>query len=518
VTRIARRLVWTIAAAVLVITAGVTALVEWWPHPPKGAPPELVPASWEQYRTSPGHQAHVTRAGIECGSCHDLAKDGFKNPGTDVCKNCHAKETAFGHRGGPGGDGTGCLTCHAFAFDRAEPTCIGCHAQRHGEAPAVVQHATADCATCHRVHESPSIVAADCTSCHEERADRHAAHEGSKACRDCHDPHAPAAVAVDTCSTCHAQPAGPRPAEHASCIGCHQPHDFAAGGAGACVRCHGEKTTLGAQVAPAHAVCTSCHAPHDPAGAVASCASCHANVHVEHADQGTCVTCHSPHGEPPGAVASACTSCHAKVAAFDTGAHAGGVACEGCHKPHAFAVQDPQALCKTCHARETSLVATNAGHQDCASCHGASVAHAPAKAPACSTCHAKEQASAPSGHQRCEGCHDAHGGGTAAACSTCHASESAGVHASVPGACETCHRPHGPGGIASPPSCASCHARSNLPALHTVAGHADCASCHVAPHEPPRDDRSTCTGSCHVDRRDHQPQAAVCTGCHVFRR
>jgi hypothetical protein len=29
-------------------------------------------------------------------------------------------------------------------------------------------------------------------------------------------------------------------------------------------------------------------------------------------------------------------------------------------------------------------------------------------------------------------------------------------------------------------------------------------------------DRATCTGTCHTDRRTHQPQAQVCTGCHAF--
>jgi hypothetical protein len=36
-------------------------------------------------------------------------------------------------------------------------------------------------------------------------------------------------------------------------------------------------------------------------------------------------------------------------------------------------------------------------------------------------------------------------------------------------------------------------------------------------HFPPRADRATCTGSCHADRRNHQPDAKICTGCHVFR-
>ncbi|MGD0680392.1 MAG: hypothetical protein ABSC94_33895 [Polyangiaceae bacterium] len=517
-TRIGRRLAWTITAAAIVLAAGIAAVVPWWPRAPPGVIPSMVPAAWAEFRTSPGHQLHVGRLKLDCGACHDFERDGFKNPGTSVCKNCHAKETALAHRGGSGNDATGCLTCHAFAPGRPAPTCIGCHAQRHGEAAAITQHATIDCATCHRVHASPSIVAADCTGCHVERAIQHADHQGSKGCLDCHRAHVRPAAAVSACSSCHALPAGPRPASHESCIGCHQPHDFVAGGERACIRCHGQKRTLAADAAPAHGICTSCHTPHAPTEAAASCAGCHATVHVSHGTRGSCVVCHAPHGDDPRLVAASCTSCHANVAASDAGAHAGGVACKGCHKPHAFTIADPMSICATCHARETSLVATHAGHQNCTSCHGSALAHAPAKAPSCGTCHAAEQASAPSGHQKCEGCHDPHASQPTPVCATCHKSEATGPHQSVQGGCATCHRPHGPGGVASPPSCTTCHARSSLPALHAVPGHVDCANCHVAPHEPPRADRVTCTSSCHSDKRNHQPLATACDGCHVFRR
>ena len=265
-------------------------------------------------------------------------------------------------------------------------------------------------------------------------------------------------------------------------------------------------------------ICTSCHTPHDPTRAAVACVRCHQDIQVEHGAQGACVTCHEPHGADPTIVAVSCTSCHAKVAVFDTAAHAGGITCEGCHKPHQFAGLDPKALCENCHARETTLVAANKGHADCTSCHGAQVAHTPAPPAACGTCHAAEAKSAPAGHQRCVGCHEPHAGQPVANCATCHANKTAGPHATIPGGCETCHRPHGPSGVAAPPGCKTCHAPSALPALHAAAGHSECASCHVSSHEPPRADRGTCTGSCHLDKRDHQPGAQVCTGCHVFRR
>jgi hypothetical protein len=518
VSRASRQVLWNGAAALAVLAFGMAALILWWPRGPREVLPENVPPSWTEYRTSPGHQSHVGRQRIECHACHEIERDGFKNPGTAVCGTCHAKEAARMHRGGAGAQATSCLSCHTFAPDAPAPTCIGCHVTPRGLLAAVVQHATTDCAKCHRVHESPPIVPAGCTSCHEERAARHAAHEGSAGCADCHRDHAPAAAALAMCSFCHSAPAGPRPAGHDSCIGCHRPHDFVAGGERACIGCHGEKATLVAAQVPAHAVCTSCHTPHAPADAASSCVRCHATVQVAHGGGG-CVDCHVPHAQEPRPVAIECTSCHARVAAFETGAHAGGIVCQACHKPHGFAGVDPKTLCNSCHSREISLVASNVGHRNCGECHGAMLAHAPAAAPACGTCHAKEQATAPTGHLQCQACHDPHAGQPTPACASCHQDKANGPHQAVAGGCETCHRPHGPAGIAASPSCAACHARSTLPALHAATGHSDCAACHVSSHAAPHDDRATCMASnCHADRRNHQPQAQVCTGCHVFRR
>jgi hypothetical protein len=514
-----RRVVSTVGAVLIVLGAGTLALGVWWSRAPKEALPENVPPSWTEYRASPGHQEHVARDHIACNACHRIGQDGFKDPGAEVCGGCHAKEAAVMHKGGPGAEATLCTSCHAFKPKAPAATCIGCHAKTHGGFGAVVQHATTDCAKCHRVHGSPSIVAADCKSCHEERAAVHGGHAESAGCADCHRGHSPAAAALTLCSSCHTQPAGPRPAGHDSCIGCHRPHDFVAGGERACIGCHGEKATLVATQVSAHAVCTSCHAPHDPANAASSCATCHANIQVAHGKGGDCITCHVPHAQEPRPAALECTSCHGRVTAFETGAHAGGIVCEACHKPHGFGDLDAKTICQSCHEREIGLVASNAGHRDCQACHGSALAHAPAAAPPCGTCHAQEQTTVPAGHRPCQDCHDHHAGGPTPACASCHQNKAGGPHQAVAGGCETCHRPHGPGGTAAPPSCITCHARTSLPALHAAPGHADCATCHVSSHDDPRDDRATCTaGHCHGDRRNHQPQAQVCNGCHVFRR
>jgi hypothetical protein len=513
------------ALAVTVLAAGAIAfvvllLVRHARRPP-GLPPDKVPAAWVQFRTSLGHTQHVGRRGatgdVRCGDCHDYERDGFKNPGPAPCVRCHVKEGArfdASHVTSM----SNCLTCHAFAPEQQIPTCAGCHAQSEGRFAAITStHATTSCVTCHSPHGDPSVMAAACESCHTERAPEHGAHAGSAGCGDCHKPHAAAKVALEECSTCHKEPAAPKPAGHDACIDCHKPHAFVAT-ANVCVGCHGAKETLVAASVPAHAACTSCHEHHDPGGAAASCTHCHADVKVSHDDKTACITCHQPHSGNVNAVASPCTSCHGSVAHTDTSGHAGAIPCTSCHKPHDF---DPPpnkpALCASCHAHESTLVATNKGHADCASCHGAS-AHTPKTALTCGSCHAKEAASAPAGHQACAGCHEPHSGERSpkATCASCHADKVGGPHDALKNGCDTCHRAHGPGGIPKPPACTNCHGGgAPLPALHTVAAHNDCASCH-SPHRPTPNDRATCTGSCHADRRTHQPQAQVCTGCHAF--
>jgi hypothetical protein len=485
---------------------------------PSSAAPVIVPAAWAEYRTSLGHTQHVGRANVECKDCHDYARDGFKNPGPAPCARCHAKEAARLLAGGVT-KMTDCLTCHAFAPAQVVPTCIGCHAEPEGRFAAIkTTHATTDCVQCHSPHGDPTIVAAACASCHTEVAPEHAAHAGSAGCADCHKPHAPAASALTECRTCHEASVGHQPAGHDSCLGCHKPHAFAASPR-VCADCHeaeAKATFLAARV-PAHAACTSCHAPHAPGAAAASCIGCHAEINVSHGGKTDCITCHEPHAGDVTATASACTSCHVKIAGKDNGAHAGGIVCTSCHKPHAFdPPQNKVALCASCHANEETRVATNPGHTDCASCHGPS-AHAPKTTLTCATCHGREQASAPKGHQACLGCHEPHSGKSlpAATCASCHADKTGGPHDALKNKCETCHRPHGPGGIPKPPACTTCHADGPLPALHTVPAHNECASCH-SPHRPAPSSRATCTGSCHADRRNHQPQAQVCTGCHVF--
>jgi hypothetical protein len=165
---------------------------------------------------------------------------------------------------------------------------------------------------------------------------------------------------------------------------------------------------------------------------------------------------------------------------------------------------------------EVETARTRGGHRECAACHGSN-AHRPAASPACDKCHAAEATSASLGHRKCESCHEPHSGAKLhETCTACHENKKSVLHATIRGGCENCHRAHGPSGVAVAPGCASCHALPSLPALHVVAQHGECSKCHTA-HTPPRADRKTCTAGCHADRKNHQPTAVLCTGCHVFR-
>ena len=337
-------------------------------------------------------------------------------------------------RGPPGRDGRRGHGLLDVPFVRPRPTGADVHrlpCAAPGPFAAIAQHATTDCTKCHRVHESPSIVPADCNGCHTERAVRHGEHTGSSGCLDCHRAHAPRLLPSTRVLRAMRRPRDrTRPATNRASAATSRTIS-SRGGAGVHPMPRREVDAGGRRRAGARRLHELPHAARARRGRrllrrMPRDGACRAR------NPGTLRRLPCAARRRPAPIAAACTSCHAQIAAVDTAAHAGGIACEACHKPHAFAMPDPRAVCVTCHARETSLVSTNPGHQDCASCHGTALAHAPAKALACESCHAKEQASAPSGHQSCQECHDPHAGLPAPACASCHKSEATGVHAVGP--------------------------------------------------------------------------------------
>src|SRR6185436_7669959 len=174
-----------LSSSILIVIVVAAAIAAWFIRMPRrSAPPpsELVPSSWQAFRTSSGHET-----------------SGFQSPGVAPCSKCHANQVAHTHAGGDPKK-TDCLTCHTFApaasdTVTASAKCVECHSTQQGHAGAVKQHATTNCGDCHKVHGDPAIAPKDCVSCHKERSPRHDEHAGSKGCQDCHSAHTPASEA-----------------------------------------------------------------------------------------------------------------------------------------------------------------------------------------------------------------------------------------------------------------------------------------------------------------------------------
>lgn len=202
-------------------------------------------------------------------------------PGPDVCKNCHANQTAYytssvhGQKGnlrGPSNAGE-CSTCHGdgtqhvkagggkgvggirnpgaktMAPDDKNATCLACHEggskRSHWDGSTHQTRGTA-CTNCHTMHTTDKVLTKItqpevCFSCHrQQRAEvnrtfRHPILEGKVACSDCHNPHGSIGRALmkrdsvlDTCFQCHAEKRGPFVHGHepvnTDCALCHNPH------------------------------------------------------------------------------------------------------------------------------------------------------------------------------------------------------------------------------------------------------------------------------------------------------
>ncbi len=514
-----------------------------------GVPPRLqVPAPFKSLRESPGHVEHIADHKVKCSECHDLAEHGFEVPAEDLCKRCHTDRVSTIHVGSPlAASAVDCQSCHTFTLDRSiQPhNCVRCHEQPQGEAKAVVTHATARCVDCHNPHATPSLVPRTCESCHEDRTEVHHASKapGAQLCLDCHGVHDDKTEADKRCRTCHTsdkaltkKAAIPRTATfkgHDKCVKCHEPHQFTAPGAKKCKSCHDDTPVL-ARGPKAHKACDTCHRTHDvsPDDAEARCERCHKKVKPTHPPDdktGKCLGCHPVHGDSllAGTFAMACESCHDE-AATPTSFHVDKTKCTDCHTTHStkLAATD-SAKCGSCHKEQRALTAkvTKAGHAKCIDCHE-QAAHKPKQTPkSCDSCHKVQSASLTKGHDKCGDCHVTHSGAMqkGVTCAKCHEDQAKGPHMKVKNKCESCHRPHGPKGVARPPKCDKCHEVARLPGLHHLKDHQSCDSCHSA-HEPVvRAGRASCaTAKCHptVDGKPvsrHEPDAKLCSGCHVFK-
>jgi hypothetical protein len=539
---------WLIAAGILLVggLAGLVSLVldlRAATAPP--TPEAYVNASWTVYRFGPGHRTHVGNLHLACAACHGTTKTaGFDRPGPGPCASCHGDHADIQHtlvaldendRVPPAGESgsrklANCLACHGFGPDpdqKAE-ACLSCHAASQGELGAIVTHEDAPCTQCHAVHDN-AVRPLPCTQCHEQKVvHAHPKADVASQCRDCHEVHAPAVFAEGQCRSCH-DAQGEIPIAGSAtfdgghtCTGCHKPHDFQKQHAVPCRTCHEQ---LGMLQGHEQNECTSCHAPHAVRESVREhepCASCHQDVKLTHqgktpGEVGACTSCHKPHPTTQVRAQDACVTCHTEIGGAQHQAHASGVACTSCHQPHGFALTGSnESPCVDCHALERHAIEKNPGHRTCISCHTA-LPHGPDLTPVgCDTCHQEEKAHARKGHTNCLGCHEKHAGMVAGnVCESCHA-EQAAHHPRGHDACTSCHDQHSGTLAVGVADCSACHEAKRLPGLHTVKEHAaDCTNCH-APHgtDPPA--KPAHCLSCHEDRKEHEPKAQVCSGCHTF--
>jgi hypothetical protein len=492
--------------------------------------PVRIQRSYDEVKGSDGHLAHLSTRQVACRDCHEVVEDEggeiFSTPTAEVCATCHQDQVGEIHAQSElGRAAADCLACHDFIGDQnIRPyNCIRCHDQPQGFTRAIETHAEADCASCHRPHDQPSLVPRGCNEvgCHADITGvRHGGEVMDGQCLDCHQVHDTRTEAAARCADCHLRT---EPMVSLAAIqgghtytSCHTPHQFTGDETTSCESCHGNKKTLADNTSRQHDRCESCHQPHNPvARGDASCKRCHSQVVPRHGNAPDCLGCHPVHDGTLAGTAVACSSCHDQGASDK--AHGGDLTCQQCHPPHRFdAVQPPPRSCATCHPAQV-MISRGTGHADCTQCHGNDPAHRPSDAPSCGSCHPVQARTVTTGHGDCASCHQAHRGSTAGAptCATCHTAQSRGHHANIPGGCLNCHQVHAPGGVPNPPSCESCHPVARLPALHQVQRHQQCASCHQSHEQRPRADRATCI-ACHQDMRDHEPAAKRCDGCHLF--
>jgi len=461
-----------------------------------------------------------------CSSCHRAHEQ--PSLASTRCEDCH-KEPVSGHDKPPIPI-HGCASCHGFhePASTASTRCTNCHKQSRARVPHTATFTKKDgkghvkCVTCHRQHRFKKEQVLGCREeCHrgqvaisENKVEKHK-------CLGCHDNHDVLASAPKSCVTCHAgkiNPTHPKdPVSKTECIGCHKPHAGPrAPLAVACSSCHRKASSdRGFHQGADHGgpACRDCHKPHAfnlKGLGIKLCLGCHGEHPFKNAKTirpyGEHKNCFGCHGDTvrhqPAGPRKACTTCHTDKAPIIRKGHA---KCVGCHDPHTTKQAHP---CGDCHKHEASIARKD--HKNCTNCHNP---HTGLQKRPCGSCHQAEAASAPEKHQQCTNCHDQHSTLQKRTCGSCHTDRTTGVHKNVPGGCINCHRPHGPNGHAKPPACTTCH--KNLPLLHQASGHKECTKCHRSHGEQPYRHRETCI-ACHKDRKDHQPAAPLCIGCHTF--
>lgn len=414
-----------------------------------------------------------------------------------LCRDCHEDAweaiTEGRHRQVVHGEGTlGCETCHGPGQAHGEdddndpvlithpPTlapsvqtrvCVACHAEQvagHGGEPAGFLEAAKGCTSCHRVHESTPEVP------HPGIAfrTRVAANNGAEP------------VGAESCASCH-------PIRDRLLEASHHASLAAAEDATGCEACHG----AGSLHAETSGVARLITRPDHAADGIATCRSCHEQVHPSEfhwqdrpapllSDGMTCTTCHTVHEAtetPPPAPGGAAAGWPPEIPT--------NALCAKCHAP-AFDVL-PGTIHAALGKRDAPLTV------GCGSCHAGAEEHARSggRADLVDSLRGTDAR-----HQQ-------------ETCASCHQEQSRhsniGSHLRNEVTCLTCHSPAAPANDVrgdAERKCASCHhdvaAQFRLPNHHPVPeGRMGCTDCHDPHSSRPR-------------LRDLRLRERTCTGCH----
>ncbi len=386
------------------------------------------------------HDVHIDRNDPIFATDGPLPASSSGKCGSAACEACHVSSVASArssvHAALLAEGGAGCEACHGpamahvrsggrarFVFDplsrtpaEASAMCLNCHAEAPDHArdwkggPLAAKGLS--CLTCHEAHGAAEGQGRPITAGGTPVVSGKSV--GSSTCAICHaDAHPGIGMSVHA-----ALMADPKAAGCESCHGPGSAHVLGAGSrdairnpgrlpkeqqSGFCLTCHGSNPSLSAFARGDHGrtglACTTCHDPlRGPADSPLKrepdlCYACHGDVKAKFAlpnhhplEEGAvrCVSCHDPHGSPPGILSletrkEKCFECHVDKRGPFLYEHEADrqEGCVVCHLPHGspnrrlLTHRDVRSLCIQCHVTPSNHdLAEGSAFRNCLNCHG----------------------------------------------------------------------------------------------------------------------------------------------------